>query len=261
MSIRISDKDIAVVIPVYKENPGDKELKYFQHNCKVLENYSIYLVAPEGMATGNYQKETDLQIEYFEATYFQNIAGYNRLMLSKEFYKRFERYRYVLICQTDAFVFRDELLSWCRRGYDYIGAPWINRPFFLFQYVVAKMGLVVALQMALKNNLKKAVGNGGLSLRRIDSFITALKQEKDISRWKINEDFYWSFFARVNGESLRKPGTEEASLFGIELSPRKTMNKQNNQLPMGIHAWEKYDPLFWRQYIKEALNTKKVTQE
>lgn len=51
-------------------------------------------------------------------------------MLSAEFYERFLAWDYILLCQTDAFVFRDELADWCARGYDYIGAPWPLRPIY-----------------------------------------------------------------------------------------------------------------------------------
>ena len=31
----------------------------------------------------------------------------------------------MLIYQLDAYVFKDELLNWANKGYDYIGAPWL----------------------------------------------------------------------------------------------------------------------------------------
>ena len=55
------------------------------------------------------------------------IAGYNRMMLSAGFYELFRDYEYLLICHTDAWIFRDELADWCRRGYDCVAAPWVRR--------------------------------------------------------------------------------------------------------------------------------------
>lgn len=64
----------------------------------------------------------------FPDTYFKGIAGYNRLMMSPEFYETFAQWEYILIYQTDAWVFSDRLSEWCSKGYDYIGAPWIPKP-------------------------------------------------------------------------------------------------------------------------------------
>ena len=65
-------------------------------------------------------------METFDPAYFTSIQGYNRLLLSTEFYQRFLGSAYLLICQLDVFVFRDELAGWVARGYDYVGAPWVS---------------------------------------------------------------------------------------------------------------------------------------
>lgn len=246
---------VAVIIPVYKKTPDGNELKYLNHNLWVLRNYPLILVAPQGLDLENYPISNIHKVEYFAPEHFESIAGYNRLLLSESFYVRFIKYKYILICQTDALVFKDELLNWCAKGYDYIGAPWIWKPFFLFQYVLAKMGPLTALQMVLKNNVFKAVGNGGFSLRKVSSFLRALQQEKNISRWKLNEDFYWSFFAKSNDQPLVKPKAKESAFFAIETYPARTMKRQNNELPMGIHAWEKYNPSFWKPQVENAIKS------
>lgn len=55
------------------------------------------------------------------------IAGYNRMMLSAGFYSCSAITNISLICHTDAWIFRDELADWCRRGYDCVAAPWVRR--------------------------------------------------------------------------------------------------------------------------------------
>jgi hypothetical protein len=175
-------------------------------------------------------------------------------MLSVDFYNRFCNYKYLLICQTDVFIFKDDLAEWCQKDYDYIGAPWVNKAFFLFQYVLVKMGIRYALQMFFSHNIFKAVGNGGLSLRKVSTFLEALAANSEATQWTANEDFYWSFFAKINDKPLSKPPATEAALFAIEVNPRKLMKKQNNQLPMGIHAWGRYSPGFWKDYINKHID-------
>lgn len=247
------ENEVVVVVPVYRQNPGPEELEAFKHNCRILKNHKIALVAPEGLNIDEYKTNIDFDVEFFPPHFFQNIAGYNRLMLSVAFYSRFKSYKYMLICQTDVFVFKNDLENWCRKGYDYVGAPWIGKPFFLFQYVLAKIGFGYAIKLLLENNLKEAVGNGGFSLRKISAFIGALEQNQLAKEWTANEDFYWSFFAKSNGTKLLKPPANEAALFCIELAPEKLMKQQNHLLPMGIHAWKRYNPEFWVKYINMSL--------
>ena len=253
------NEEVLVVIPIYQPRLADEEMVAFNHNCHIFRNYPVTLVAPQGLNVGNYTEGNSVQVEFFPSHFFQNIAGYNRLMLSEEFYSRFNSYKYILICQTDVFVFKDELAEWCKKDYDYVGAPWINKSFFLFQYVLAKMGPGYALKLLLTNNLTKAVGNGGFSLRKTATFLSVLQSDKAAGKWSANEDFFWSFFAKANGKKLSKPPANEAALFSIELAPEKTMKNQNNALPVAIHAWKRYNPEFWQKYINESLANDKKT--
>ena len=75
-------------------------------------------------------------------------------MLSSEFYRRFSKFEYILIYQLDAFVFKDQLNYWCKKGYDYIGAPWFEG------FHLTKTGVNII-----------GVGNGGFSLRRVKTHI------------------------------------------------------------------------------------------
>lgn len=248
------NKGVVVVVPVYKAAPVEDELRYFQHNMAVLKTYQVILVAPEGLDLSAYKTHREIRSEYFSPNFFKGLEGYNRLMLSKEFYKRFSSFEYMLICQLDAFIFKDSLKEWCRKDYDYVGAPWVNKPLFLFLYVLVKTGLKNSLRLLLTRNIMKAVGNGGLSLRKIKTFIESDNKNVPRNTWKANEDIYWSFFARrSNGGFITKPKASEAALFSIEIAPAALMKKQNYELPMGIHAWERYKPGFWNAPIQLAL--------
>src|SRR6185312_14561683 len=63
-------------------------------------------------------------------------------------------YKYILFYELDAWVFRDELNYWCTKGYDYIGAPWLD----------SSTKQIVG------------VGNGGFSLRKVNSSIRIFKR-------------------------------------------------------------------------------------
>ena len=264
-----------VVIPVYKQQISEWEEISLRQCCKVLSKHTICLVTHAELNCSEYYRiaaadGVRLQRENFDAHYFLGIPGYNALMMSKEFYCRFKDYDYMLIYQLDAYVFRDELDLWCNKGYDYIGAPWF------FDCKSHEEGV----------ELWK-VGNGGFSLRKIDTHIRILTRKRPvfgvvelIKRTKsfsfskrigsiichllgwhntINyfvktytdyEDFFWCEKIPSLALDYKIPLAQEAVAFSFELSPAYLYEQNGNHLPFGCHAWHKYDyETFWKQFI------------
>jgi len=152
-------------------------------------------------------------VKRFDPTYFSSVPAYNRLCFSSAFYRAFSEYEYMLVCQLDAWIFADRLSEWVARGYDYIGAPWCifcrNRQ---------------ACDANNRNECVGAVGNGGLSLRRVSKFaeVTSL----GISTLA-NEDIYFSSVLS------NKPPCKEAFLFSVETGFEKFLGEQFH---FGCHA-------------------------
>ena len=144
---------VAVVVPAYRaEVSGDERIAVTQLE-RYLASYPLHLVLPEGLVPPRELPEA-IQ-ERFPAACFESRESYSRLLLSRAFYHRFEAYEWILVYQLDSLVLRDELAQWCSTSYDYIGAPWLidpDRPQLGFS----------------------RVGNGGLSLRRVRSFLDTL---------------------------------------------------------------------------------------
>jgi len=265
-----------VVIPVYKNKLSQGEQISLRQCCQVLAKHPICLVTHDGLDSTEYERianENGVRLlrENFDAHYFSGIPGYNALMMSKDFYRRFADYDYMLVHQLDAYVFRDELDLWCNKGYDYIGAPWF------FNCDSHESGA----------ELWK-VGNGGFSLRKIDTHIRILTRKwpvlglKEIIRraktfpflkrigsivahlvgWRNTmdyyvrtytdfEDFFWCEKIPSLSIEYKIPEAKEAVAFSFELSPAYLYEQNGNQLPFGCHAWEKYEyESFWKQYIK-----------
>ena len=81
-------KTAAVVIPIYKKSLEDDEALSLRQCFKILGNHPVIFVAPETLDLSNYKRICaeflkDIFIERFEDRYFDNIHGYNKLMLSK----------------------------------------------------------------------------------------------------------------------------------------------------------------------------------
>ena len=122
----MNKKDIAVVIPIYLPSLSNSERISLEQCLKLLSSYSIVVIKPESLDLDDIINFFGLtHIEAFPDKHFVSLRAYNKLVLSEEFYRSFQHYTYMLIYQLDAYVFKDELLNWANKGYDYIGAPWL----------------------------------------------------------------------------------------------------------------------------------------
>lgn len=232
-----------VVIPVYKEALAADEKLSFAQCLRVLGRHPITLVAPQGLALDAYRSaHVQLGVRRFDATYFQSARTYNRLMLAPSFYAAFLRWQYILIYQLDAFVFSDQLAEWCRRGYDYVGAPWIGADWLDH--------LPIQRPRWSRNNI---VGNGGFSLRRVISHLAlSILFRRAARRWPANEDGFWAFYAPSRWPLFKLPSTEEALRFSFEMNPAECYQRAGRVLPFGCHAWDKHDRAFWRPFIESG---------
>lgn len=146
---------VAVAVPIYRSELAGDERQSLRHLDAYLSGYDRYFVAPESLRP----RRPGFEIVHFPDACFTSIASYSRLLLSASFYRAFAAYRYVLVHQLDALVFSDRLAPWCEMGYDYLGAPWLVDP------------------EAPRKGFSR-VGNGGLSLRRVDAFLRVLESRR-----------------------------------------------------------------------------------
>lgn len=257
---------VAVVIPLYKPQPTPNEQVALRQCVRVLGHYPICLAVPRSLDVSVYQNlHPSLVVLPFDDGYFTDIQAYNRLMLSVEFYDAFADFEYVLIHQLDAFVFRDELGDWCSRGYDYIGAPWLrdrdfsSRPeaawFRLKQRVATVLGLKKADGVTPREIITlNAVGNGGLSLRRVPAmrrwarlFRGRIAQYERMTGHQYNEDVFWGVEVNRFWPFLRIPDYRTALRFAVEFYPQRAIETYNGgRLPFGCHAWNIHGTEYWR---------------
>jgi hypothetical protein len=163
-------KPVAVVVPIYnrKEFTPDEQIS-LRHLVHFLGQYDKYLVAPKGLDIDC----PGFQVKHFDKDFFGSAMANTQMMLSATFYKEFIGYRYILLYHLDALVFSDQLMEWCETDFDYIGAPWVtcqDTPFV--------------------NNPR--VGNGGFSLRRIESFLKVIHS----NRYWVKPEEDWAAFCR-----------------------------------------------------------------
>ncbi len=252
---------VEVVIPVYTERLNGPAEASFLHNVALLQRHPLRLLAPEGLDVSYYIAHCPaLEVVRVSPEWLgrNGIAGYNRMMLSKEFYQLFSETEYILICQTDAWIFEDRLTEWCQGGYDYVGAPWPKRKIYdllpVCLYLKLRKALLGRRRPLMRQDYFNRVGNGGLSLRRIEAFLLAAdRYQQEITHFKThtgivyNEDWFWSLIPR----EFRYPTFEEALGFSFDAHPALCYKLAQEQLPFGCHGWYKKRNLpFWQERIK-----------
>lgn len=291
-NFRKMKKTCCIVIPVYKPATrlsSSEELNVRQ--ClKVFAQLKFFFVHPESLDIGDYKNlggSQKLNIEFvaFNDRFFtSDREGYNKLLTSLDFYLTFKDFHFMLLVQTDSFIFRNELDIWMEKDFDYIGGP------------------IVYDRFETAEELKHMVliGNGGLSLRRISTFIKLLKQNPIIrsgkrlaiqywlenknsplklaaklisiplmvvgfrnrlnyfsTHYNVHEDYFWCDYVAKKVKSFRVAPLEDAARFSLDGFPKEIMQVLNIGVPMGCHAWERYDKVFWEPKILEAYSLKK----
>ena len=252
---------LKVIIPIYIEKLPAIELHALQNNLRVLADYPIVFIAPETLNTAWYEEkhlfENAELLRLTEEWLGQKngLAGYNRMLMSVDFYKLFDC-EYVLICQTDAFIFRDDLKQWCANGYDYVGAPWISSP--KYQYPIFKEYLWLRMYFS-KSQVKltryhfiNRIGNGGLSMRKVSSMIKAAEEYADIAEYYLSkneklyqEDVFWSLVPQW----FNYPSIRAALKFSFDIKPHVCYQLNEDQLPMGCHGITKSSYRdFWKPF-------------
>ncbi len=265
----MEQKECIVVFPVYK-SLDNIEIAAFVQAIKMTQNYSHVFIAPKSMVfDSSFDKLKDIEIVRFDNHYFESINGYNRLMIAKEFYKTFSAYNYMLIHQSDAYLFKPELDYWLKKGFDYIGAPWIRPGKILlteFYKKIAKfIPFIFSEKAKRRHSVRNNTGNGGLSLRRVSSFMYVLDNvpEKLLNTYlqsndrDYNEDVFWSLEAPRLYQPMKIPKWEEALLFSFERGSEWSYKRIGNKLPFGCHGFARYEPKFWQQHIPALQQNKK----
>jgi len=233
--------DCAVLIPIYKTTLDADELFSVQASLANLQGYDIYWVSPDDLDLSFYNAHFGvISRKGFPAEYFQNIAGYNKLLTSSFFYKAFSDYDFSLICQPDAVVIKPELSKWLSMPYDYVGAPWPNG--FSLKIKTKKIHLPEGITCTA------FVGNGGLSLRRNQACIELLEEFDDVAEeWRNHghaEDLFFGFMATISSK-FSVPSLGLAAKFSHDVDPVYLHQLTNGATPFGCHAWCKYDKDHW----------------
>jgi hypothetical protein len=272
----IVSRSLVVTIPVYKavEDLSSFERISIQNTInKTPKGIPIFLLAPEGLLVDAYSEFflNSFQKVQYPKNYFISIYSYNDLLKSKLFYEPFKEFDFMLLVQTDAYIFEFDFEPFM--GYDFVGGPWQHHIF--------------------DTHIKTLhCGSGGFSLRNIHKAIDVLNQDiqalpfRKVRRYTFEsefhteksffkkawdtlyfyffqnrikdgkngmpflyEDVFWSLIVPVVYPQFKVADGQTALQFAFDTQPEICFEQNNRQLPKGCHGFNKYNPEFWEQFI------------
>lgn len=238
----ITTDKICILVPLYKPSLDDWEYQSLKQLFNVFGNkYEICILTSRSLQNNIPSFRyifpfSDVRF-IFDDHFFLDTNEYSKLMLNIKLYTELKRYEfdYVLIYQTDCWVFRDELEYWCNKDFDYIGSPFFIR-------------------VSDKNydNIKYNHcynGNGGFSLRKVDSFIKNIER---LNKLIVNvmTDIVPMPEDRFIAEHFhfeKHPTFTECAAFGWDGAPDILYTINDFKLPFGCHKFNIYYHSFYKK--------------
>jgi len=227
-------KKCCIAFITHKSHLNDYEKKSFEKCMSIFEGKrDIKLIIPKKISTEFYENyKKNFEIVKVKNEWLDSLDSYNQMSCDKEFWKMFSEYEYVLIYQTDCWVFEDNLDYFIEFGYDWYGAPW---PFW-------------------GNN----VGNSGLCLRNVNKMIE-ITSKYEFLKGSMHDDV-WFCRTNIKNEMNICPW-EIAVNFSLETVSNKLLSKID-KLPMGFHGkhlinlWDDSGDKFF-EFKQKLLNNDK----
>ena len=227
------DKKVIIAIPIYRDL-HEEEIVALDNNLEILRNYPTVLVKPRGLNTNalreKYPQVGEIEVSNQWLGTINGIMGYNEMMTSPDFYSLFSDYEYLLICQTDVWIFRDDLMKWIDMDFDLVGAPWPNRK--MYQHFPMKQYLRLFKKLCIK-------------------YAQEIQLYNSLEDPLHNEDIFWALVPT----ELKLPTIEQAADFAFDRKLELCYKINNNKLPMAAHGYDrKHRKEFWSKFIpKEAF--------
>jgi hypothetical protein len=235
------------VVPIYRPELPPDEVWALDRSLPLLAGRRVVFIGPQSLDARWYHgRYPQVELMRFDDHHFASIQGYNLLLLDPAFYRAFTGHEFMLVLQTDAVLLSDQLDHWAGQPYDYVGAPW-------------PQGIEISVQLdrhqgGHHRKVYAKVGNGGFSLRRIAACLDLLAEFPDgltlFRRSGSSEDLFFSVLGSLSTRFVL-PGEMVAAQFAWELLP-ESYHAMLGRLPMGVHAWRKHSPAFWRAQWPDA---------
>ena len=266
-------KKLGVLISFYKDNLSANEILSLKRCVSILGNHDLILFGPDNVDLNIYFKYVpEAKTHLVPSHCLKGADNYSKFLLSEDFYNFYKEYDFILLYQLDCYVFRDEFNHWVSQNYDFIGFPFFedfertttnkligvgNGGFSLRSPIRI---LEVLENWEKKVTYKSIIKNKGIFEKKdkvrliLQKFISSCTGYKfHIPYIKLlnvpKDDLMIGLFFSKDLNLIRTPSPLEASKFAMETNCNYLYELNGKVLPFGCHAWEKYEPNFWKNFI------------
>jgi hypothetical protein len=237
---------LATTVPIHKPTLSSQEAQRIGVSVKNSPAGHIFFVGPKELDWSYYKLNwPEVRIEVFEDRHFQSVQSYSDWMLTPGLYERFKHYEYLLICQTDAILV--EPLDPTCWDFDYLGSVW-DPPLDASWDPIRKTLIQISFGLSSR---RLVVGNGGLSIRKVDAFLAFVDRIPVLKRKK-NEDLVISYFAEKYKLRCATPKIAEVTFMegaAKNWEPGKMVPKVK-----GFHGLERFNPELEKLILSQVLN-------
>lgn len=245
---------VAIVTPIWKPTLDARERDFVAITQRTNPQIDKIFCAPTGLDVTDYQKHfPEWQCEFFDPRHFQSVKHYSVWLTEPDFYRRFERYEFICVCQADAVLVKD-IASINVIDIDYLGAPW-EPPVRVLRagsriYVSSPFDVHPAPLPVRMFGRKVQVGNGGLSVRRVSSLVHVTEQISTRFPLSIRESVQEDVLLCSQG--LRY-GLRVADVDASQLIFEETAVRSSAELPnaYGFHGLWRWNPSLAQKLVDE----------
>ncbi len=265
------DNKVCIIIPVHTSSPTSNELISFKRCFEVLNEFQIFVVTHNEIDLKIYNNFVNsFEIKIVPKKWLSSISEYNKMKINIDFYNLFNNYVYLLTYELDAYVFTNQLDKWVEKKFDYIGAPFVASQNEILNitgvgnsgFSLRNIHKCIYILNKLKFYIKIANYIDKLYLSIFIKTITYFEKYLKIKLFYklrlvyaysknnyLHEDIFWSYYIPNLFSDFVIADTKSAIEFAFEKYPKELFSLNNEILPFGCHAWNKYDSIFWKNHI------------
>lgn len=161
---------VTVVVPLFNASLTQSEELSLSRCIELLDHFPLIFITGDG-SNGNDLKEKYPQTDIyrFDPVFFETKSNFCKLLLSDDFYERFDWSEFLLVHNLNSLILRNELRYWCKQGYDYI------QP---FPDPLAPSLMDLFRDKQLDSESHTLLESCGISLRRVSAIRKVLKKKK-----------------------------------------------------------------------------------
>ena len=251
-----------IAVPVHRQNPTSEEVISLRQLNRVMGRREIALITPQGNDISAYRDILPTaKLLRVEPRWMESHSSYSRMIISPLLPDAFRGHTHMLLHEPDSIVLKDTLDDWCDQPYDYIGAPWFapmpnsqevqmipggNSGLSLFRLSAVRRVLTSwkrwhPLRYALSDLLRGFRGDKEMLKRGLLGFYPGGLLRGAHHLYPSLCDRFWSLLVPSLEPRFRVAPPSEAVGFSWEKWSFLCMERCGGHLPLGVHAWAKYD--------------------